>query len=139
MLTPAQFRAAFPAFADADVWADDAISAAFALSVPSFDVARWGARLDLGQGNWVAWYLSCFPPTGAAGTAATSGDVTSKTVGRKTVQRGSDILKMEKQNPYLKNAYGELYWFWAQRIGVGAIVVTGSFTGAPGCVPRFFS
>ena len=123
MLTPAQFRAAFPAFADATVWTDAVVSAAYALSTPEFNVARWGTRLDLGQGNWVAWWLSVNPPTGAAGTASTNGDVTSKRVGDVSIQRSSEMLKLESQNPYMKNDYGKLYWFWAQRVGVGAIVV----------------
>lgn len=136
MLTPAEFRAAFPAFADANVYTDEVVAAVYAASALAFDVTRWGARLDLlGQGPWVAWYLSVNPPAGAArsaGTANTNGDVTSKTVGRETIQRSSEMLKLESQNPYMKNDYGRLYWFWAQRVGVGAIVVTGGRACLPG-------
>ncbi len=145
MLTPAQFRAAFPAFADATVYSDAVVAAAYAASASEFDVTRWGARLDLlGQGPWVAWYLSVNPPPGAvnssgaavsAGTASTTGDVTSKTVGRKTIQRSSEMLKLEAENPYMKNDYGRTYWFWAQRVGVGAIVVTGGFADCGPCPP----
>ena len=141
-MTPADFRLAFPAFKDAMVWTDDVITARLASSAPYFDVCRWGAFLDQGQGNWVAHDLVTNPPDGsAAAAAAIAGDAISKTVGTVSVARSSELLKAQMENPYMTTRYGQRYQYLARQRGVGAVVVNPScgFGGLVGALGGPFS
>ncbi len=120
-MTPADFSAAFPAFADARV--EDVQrhinAAAFVI-----DATRWGDSYDEGLGCFVAHRLLIEERAKRTkNDDAFRADIISETGGGLTTIRSSDIVKARVADPYLTTSYGQRYRQLARRVGTGAVAV----------------
>lgn len=120
-MTRAEFIAALPAFENVKA---TAVEAELAAADPLFTMATWGNFYTIGLTNYVAFWLvqKGFLPA-AAPNLAIANDVTDKQVGQVRVGRSAAIIQKKMENPYMSNVYGQTYWFYAERVGLGGIAV----------------
>lgn len=121
-MTPADFRAAFPAFEDAG---NDDVQRHLDASISEgvFNITRWGKRYNAGLGNWVAHRLLVEKRHAMSqNDAALKGDVTGEINNGMTTMRSPDILKMVVLDRYNATSYGQEYLRLARRTGMGVFV-----------------
>lgn len=120
-MTREEFIAALPAFKNVEA---DAVQAELDAANPIFTVATWGDFYTVGLSNYVGFWLvqKGFLPASAPNLAQAN-DITDKQVGAVRVGRSAAIIQAKMENPFMNNQYGQTYWFYAQRVGRGAIAV----------------
>ena len=117
-MTPAAFRALFPAFVDAT---DDEINAALALAPPYFNVARWGGFYTEGLGNFVAHKIVVGR---SDSTDLVANDLTAED--RPTIKftRDPKLLQGQADDEFERTKFGQRYRQMSRKyVGVGALVV----------------
>jgi hypothetical protein len=90
----------------------------------SFNIPRWGNDYEIGVGYWVAHKLTLANAAAdQVGGIGTPFDVSRKKVGEVEVERDSQMMNAMVANPYLRTYYGQEYWLYARRVGIGAQAV----------------
>lgn len=118
-MTPADFRLAFPAFKDVT---DAVITPQITASAPYFDIARWGAFLNEGVGNWVAHRIVEGGLDVVDGMSGTSNDITSKDDKAIKVSMSEKLLERQADDPYMTTSYGRRYRYLSRIAGMGGVV-----------------
>lgn len=121
-MTPAEFKARFPAFAsEADERVQDFIDDAD----PYFDVDRWGGFYSAGLGYFVAHKIVLANVAAGQGTSgkATATDILTKKVGEVEIQRDTGLLNLQAKDPFMRTLYGQEYKALALQVGIGAVSV----------------
>ena len=128
--TVAQFRADFPEFGDAAAYPDTQVQRQLDLAELRLNPDRWDALWSYGVELYTAHNLALSKlraRTALTGGApgATTGIVTSKSVGG--VSKSSDIgvATVSGAGTYNLTSYGSEYWQLAQQIGIGGVQVGG--------------
>ena len=127
-VTVAQFRADFPAFADATAYPDAQIT--FWLNVaPQLVGDNWGSAQDQGTELFVAHNLS-LGPVGVAGGGVTGGGVggivSSKSIKDVSVSYDTKTGTDDMAGFYNATIYGRQYWQLRKLFGKGVLQLTGS-------------
>jgi hypothetical protein len=122
-MTPAEFKANFPAFAaETDAFIQVNIDAA----VPFFDIARWGGFYTEGLLNFVAHRIVTMKADAASigvGGSAGGGDWTSKTLGSFSITKNAQIASMFVDDPWTRTQYGQRYAWLRRMVGIGMLAV----------------
>jgi hypothetical protein len=126
-LTPAQFRALFPAFADPVTYPDAMIQMWLNMCPISCDV--WGGLYQLGMGLWVGHEMTKFGPNGLASKPGSTGIgiPASKSVGGVSVSYDTSMGADPEAGQYNMTLYGRQFWSLMQYLPIGPIQL-----GAPG-------
>ncbi len=123
-MTVAEFKAAFPAFADVD---SDVVDRHIAASDPFFDTARWENLLDEGLGNFIAHRIVIERRNQAMGVSSGTGDVVSRsqgtTAGQVSMSRSPELAAMQFREPFNATEYGRRYLKLRSIMGSGAMAV----------------
>lgn len=132
-ITPANFRAAFPAFANPMVYPDSEVEFYIALSTALMDVNQWGDLYNFGQYLFVAHNLA-LDAMSAAGSAsggvpgAIVGPVTSASVDKVSYGRADPTTAYAKEaghwnlTTYGLRFYRLMWMVGAKPIQIGATV-----------------
>ncbi len=126
-MTPSDFRAIFPEFADTTVYTDSAISAQMAMADAYTDPTTWDVFYTEGVANFVAHRLAM----GALRAAAAAGgaipglsyDATYKMVGSATVMYDAVMIRAKAQDEFMYTTYGQKFAQLARRLGTGALTL----------------
>jgi Protein of unknown function (DUF4054) len=126
-LTPAQFRALFPAFSDPNVYSDAMIQ--MWLNICPIQYGVWGDLYQLGMGLWVAHELAKFGPNGLAdrGGAGGIGFPGSKSVGGVSLSYDYSLGADPEAGQYNMTLYGRQFWSMMKYLPIGPFQF-----GAPG-------
>lgn len=131
-MTPAEFRALQPVFADASAFPDALVEMWLAVAEEKCPQSRWGARRQAGVMLLTAHHLTLDAAArkgdGTGGMDAGAGGVISesKTVGsvsKSTGRAGSASVADPKAGAYNATSWGQQYWAMVQEIGIGGLVV----------------
>ena len=125
-LTPAQFRADFPEFADSVAWPDTQVGAELALGATYINEDRWGVSAVKGAELVAAHFLVLAKRDGAGALPGeVKGLLTSKSVGG--VSAGYDLSAVLEADAGFWNltAYGLRYYRLARQMGAGGMQVWG--------------
>ena len=122
-ITPTDFKTRYPEFdsvTDARVqfFIDDALL--------EIDEGRWGDLFDRGTAALTAHLLAVATTTEAAnGKGGALGPVINKSVGDVSVGFGISLVSVQNREWYYSTPYGQDFWRLVQRVGAGAVAVTG--------------
>ncbi|WP_158810460.1 DUF4054 domain-containing protein [Beijerinckia sp. L45] len=141
--TIAQFRGDFPEFGSATAYPDTQVQMYLNLAEMRLNQTRWdelwtyGVELYTAHSLALAKMRAATAATGAA-PGATTGIVTSKSVGG--VSKSSDIgvATVEGAGTYNLTSYGSEFWQLVLQIGIGGVQVGGGdFAGPSGELGSF--
>ncbi|WP_142851040.1 DUF4054 domain-containing protein [Telmatospirillum sp. J64-1] len=132
-MTPAEFRAALPAFADEEKFPESMLALWLDFAAAQVPAERWGNLRSQGVLFLAAHHLTLVAAAskaadGTGGLEAASGGVTSesKTVGSvsKSVSRSGGAAGIDPRGgQYNDTSWGRQYWALASTIGAGGLVL----------------
>lgn len=129
-VTVAQFRANFPAFADAAKYPDPEVQFWLDLAYQQHDPARWGEILDFAVQLYVAHNLAIDGAQGASGSGsggvpgAVVGPVSSASVDKVSYSRDARIAYLPDAGSWNLTTWG-LRWYRLMRMaGAGPVQVS---------------
>ena len=135
--TIAQFREDYPEFGDATAFTDSQVQRYLDLAELRLNQQRWQSLWTLGVELYTAHNLMLARQRAAAVLAgavpgATSGVVTSESVGG--VSYGSDvsIVTTEGAGTYNLTGYGSEYWQLVRQVGIGGVQLGADYGGVAG-------
>lgn len=121
-MTPAEFKARFPEFANetdqrVQLFIDDA--------APHFDVSRWDDLYPAGVAYFVAHEMALANAQSAQGGSvmAMTNDTLTKKVGDVQVTKDTGLLNKQADNPFMRTMYGQKYLYLRRQVGAGALSV----------------
>lgn len=114
-MTPADFKKRFPEF---EQQSDERVQMFIDDADPFFDQVRWGDLYDLGISYLVAHEIAL---ANANAASAMTDDVVMKKVGDEQVQRDSNLMNKQSDNPYMRTTYGQKYLYYMRFVGAGGV------------------
>lgn len=125
-MNPADFRAAFPEFADVSDYPDAQVQFWLDLAGIMLNPDRWQDLIDQGTCLFVAHHLSTGQRdqlTAAAGgtPGATSGPVTSKSVDKVSISQDTGAITFENGGFWNSTMYGIRLLTLARYVGAGGV------------------
>lgn len=121
-MTPSEFKAQFPEFASES---DARVLSFIDRAEPHFDLDRWA---DLHQ-DALAHFVAHSLTMANAQTAQSSGalelahDVQSKKVGDVQLNKSTELLSRQADNPFFRTLYGQHYLYLRRLVGAGALAL----------------
>lgn len=127
-MTPTEFRALFPEFADTARYSDAAVQFRLNIAVQLVNAERWGQMADQGVGWVAAHFLSLMVRAvkyNAFGKAPgqSSGVVSSKSVDGVSVSYDTQLTTLEGGGHWNATVYGVQYLQFARLFGAGPLQV----------------
>lgn len=127
VLTPAQFRHDFPAFASPSAYPDEAIAywIDVVLTQVPMDPNRWSQNLRLGQELFVAHMLTLERQnqlaTSRGQPAMAAGPAVSRSVGGVSVSYDLSGAYYQDAGFWNLTTYGQRYWYYLNQAGMGPL------------------
>jgi hypothetical protein len=135
-LSVPEFRAAFPAFSNTQIYSDATVAFWLnrAQTMPVIDADRWGQFYQFGIGLWTAHILTLGGAMGSrGGPMIGSGVPGSKSVGGVSISYDNSIGQEQDAGWYALTPYGNAFLRYLRMAGAGPIQVgTGVLFGGPG-------
>jgi hypothetical protein len=137
-LTPAQYRALFPAFADSATYSDTTVQMWLDMGGCMVNCG-WGCMQAFGQGLWAAHEMWKLGPNSltAKGGNGLDGIVANKSVGPVSVGYDTSLTKVEGAGPYNDTIYGQQYYQLALAFGLGPYQFGPPEPAPPGAMPWY--
>lgn len=125
-MTESEFRAAYPAFADATTFPSGAVSFWLEKAAAFVDPSRWGDMADVGIGLYAAHWLTFGKVTADAAASGSiaggaAGILTSKSVGGVSFGYDARLVASPDAGAWNATAYGRQFWDLARLFGAGGL------------------
>jgi hypothetical protein len=126
MFSVANFRAAFPEFADTARYPDEQLNFWSSIAIAQVNSDRWGAQTDTGVMLYVAHEVTLAAQSQASGViggtpGGQSGPVNSKTVGSVSVSYDTAQAAEKDAGHWNLTVYGKQFFHLARIFGAGVI------------------
>ncbi len=119
-MTPAQFRAAFPEFANTTAYPDPAIEFQITLAEKRLPEDRWDDLLEHGTGLFTAHFLTLNARNAKSGGAVLM-PVASKAVDKVSVSYDTTMATLADGGHWNSTSYGVQFLQLARMVGAGGV------------------
>lgn len=119
-MTPAEFKARYPAFTSV---ADATVQIYLDEAATLLDVCRWDELYSQGQGLLTAHELTLNAATQSTQTSGVADDMSVQKAGDVSYTRDASLLAKQMENPYMRTTYGQRYLYLLAQVGSGIMAV----------------